>query len=354
MRAQKVSCKCKKRTGESKQRKESKILSWAELECRIACKKENPEYDFDSRKFDYGCSCYKSALRAYKSLEKDGHSGFSWSATVRILTRLLNHQPLTPITDEDFFSQGVSRVFESPEYLKEHNLKSNIQCPRYSALFRKETLDGKVSYHDVDRSYFIDIEDPSNTWSGCDSFIDEMFPITMPYMPSQKKFKIYAQEFLCDRSNGDFDTRGILYVETPEGERVDLNIFEAESEDHTWKTITREEYEDRLNNRRIDKIHKKVASDLLWTLISNSSSDSEIANREKLWESISEERKNSIRGDLEKLCMFFDNPNNFKYNNFHMRQSLCRQETEEYKDIPGLVDIADFLQEVLKEIKTDK
>ena len=41
------------------------MYSWAEQECRLACKKENPDFDFDSDDFDYGCSCYKSALKAY-------------------------------------------------------------------------------------------------------------------------------------------------------------------------------------------------------------------------------------------------------------------------------------------------
>ena len=36
----------------------------AEQECRLACKKENPNFDFDSDDFDSGCSCYKSALKA--------------------------------------------------------------------------------------------------------------------------------------------------------------------------------------------------------------------------------------------------------------------------------------------------
>lgn len=48
---------------------------WAEDEVRLACKRENP--DWDGKSFDYGCSCYQSALKAYKSICGDGHSGFS-------------------------------------------------------------------------------------------------------------------------------------------------------------------------------------------------------------------------------------------------------------------------------------
>ena len=61
------------------------MYEWAEQECRLACKKENPNFDFDSDDFDYGCSCYKSALKAYTSLAVDGLSGMSFSFTRDIL-----------------------------------------------------------------------------------------------------------------------------------------------------------------------------------------------------------------------------------------------------------------------------
>ena len=196
------------------------MSEWAERECRIACKKENPNYDFNSDEFDYGCSCYKSALKAYKSLMEDKHGGMSFGFTKNILIRLMEGQPLTPITDEDFFDENGNLLCMdmSSDYLKERGLKSDTQCPRMSHLFRKESLDGKVTYHDVDRSYFVDIEEPSNTYSTNDSFLDEMFPITMPYYPQGGKFVIYAQEFLTDEKNGDFDTRGLIYMITPSGE----------------------------------------------------------------------------------------------------------------------------------------
>lgn len=65
------------------------MQEWAEQECRIACKKENPDFDFNSDEFDYRCSCYKSALKAYKSLMEDGHSGASFGFTKNILIRLM-------------------------------------------------------------------------------------------------------------------------------------------------------------------------------------------------------------------------------------------------------------------------
>ena len=153
-------------------------------------------------------------------------------------------------------------------------MKSELQCPRMSSLFREETLDGKVSYRDIDRAYYVNIEEPSDTYHSWNGFIDDMFPIIMPYIPKQGKYKIYAQTFLTDKKHGDFDTIGILYVITPEGERVELNIYQTEGNDGKWKDITKTEYKELLS-KRIDKLNQKVASHLLWTLISNTGCEKE-------------------------------------------------------------------------------
>ena len=329
------------------------MLDWAEQECRIACKRENPEFDFDNEKdWDYGCSCYKSALKAYQSLCADDHSGSSFDFTKNILIRLMEGQPLTPITDEDFFVRANSTEWlniDSPEYLKESGLKSDIQCQRISSLFRRETLDGKVSYHDIDRAYYVNIEHPSDTYNSWSGFIDEMFPITMPYMPKKGKYEIYAQTFLADKEHGDFDTVGIFYVITPEGEKVDINLFQTEGDDGEWKTITKEEY-DVLLSKRVDKLNEEIASNLLWTLISNSSSDEEIKRREKAYNERKQELKDKDISELNAKCEFFNNPENWKYNTFNMTQALCTGDKERYKDIPELMSIANYLSCILSEI----
>ena len=204
------------------------MYEWAEQECRLACKKENPNFDFDSDGFDYGCSCYKSALKAYKSLMRDGHSGTSFSFARNILERLMRHEPLTPITDDDF--EGGNLIYDG-EDLASMGLKSEIQCPRMSSLFRKETIDGEVTYCDVNRAYCVNIETPSDTFSSsANNIVDELFPIKMPYLPEKEKYKIYWQTFLTDRKNGDFDTRGIIYLITPDGKRIAINRYYNEKE----------------------------------------------------------------------------------------------------------------------------
>ena len=324
------------------------MYDWAEQECRIACKKENPDFNFDGEDFDYGCSCYKSALKAYKSLCEDGHSGISFSFTRDILERLMRHEPLTPITDDDF--KGGDLIY-SDEDLASMGLKSEIQCPRMSSLFRKETLDGKVTYSDVNRAYSVNVETPSDTFS-CGretNIVNEMFPIKMPYLPEKGEYKVYVQTFLTDKKNGDFDTQGILYLTTPEGKRIDINRYYTEKAGKMVE-ISKDEY-DELLKRRLDKICNTTAGTLLWTLISNSSSDEEIERREKMWKSLSSSARNDIESSLREMCVFFERPENYKYNMFSVRQNLCRGKFDSFEDVDELVKIGEFLQGILKQLK---
>ena len=321
--------------------------TWAEQECRLACKKENPNFDFDSDDFDYGCSCYKSALKAYKSLAEDEHSGMSFSFTRDILERLMRHEPLTPITDDDFKD---GNYLYPDERLASMGLKSEIQCPRMSSLFRKETIDGEVTYNDLNRAYCIDIEKPSDTFSSSASnIVDELFPIKMPYLPERGKYKVYVQSFLTDKKNGDFDTQGVLYLITPDGKRIDINRFYTEKAGKMVE-ISRDEYDELLTNR-LDKICDTTAEHLLWTLVSNSSSDEEIERREKVWKSLSSSIKNDIESSLKEMCMFFENPENYKYNTFSIHRSLCKGKFDSFKDIDELVEIGEFLQNILKTLE---
>ena len=204
------------------------MSEWAEKEIEIACKKENPNWD--GKSFDYGCSCYQSALKAFKSLCEDEHSGFSFSLTKNILIRLMNGLPLMPITDDDFTS-AEPEIWENPEYLKENGLKSNLQCPRMSSLFRKETLDGKITYTDVNRTIMYDAN--GDGWCNCgfdSKIVDDMFPIKMPYYPSNEKYKVYGETFYIvdgeDKTSenvGTYNLIKIYYIITPNNERIEVN-----------------------------------------------------------------------------------------------------------------------------------
>ena len=221
------------------------MIKWAEREVELACERENPNRK--EGEWDYGCACYESALKAYKSLCEDGHSGFSFSLTRNILERLMNNLPLTPITDEDFFADPVSPMpgdeYES-EWLKKRGLKNIKQCPRMSSLFRYEYLDGRIEYRDVERFYCYNRNNPDNTW-GTGGVIaeqlDKTFPITMPYYPVVGKYKLECSEALSDPKNGDFDTIALWSITTPDNKRVKVNKFWKET-DNGFKEIDEREW----------------------------------------------------------------------------------------------------------------
>lgn len=218
------------------------MYDWAKKEVELACKRENPNIKLDENgmptEFDYGCSCYGSALKAYKSLLEDNHSGMSIMITKDILNRLIEGKCLTPIEDTEDVWNDISR----------ESGKTKYQCKRMSSLFKDVLDDGTVKYHDVDRTT---LEDQNGmTWhsGNASRLIDEMFPITMPYFPSNKPYRVYSEEFLVDPKNGDYDTWALLYIETPEGEKIELNQYWCEKDGKDYQ-ITKEEYEDRKKNK---------------------------------------------------------------------------------------------------------
>ena len=213
-------------------------LDWAEREVAIACGKENSIKK--DREFDYDCAFYKSALKAFKTLCDDGHSGLSMKITQSILNRLINGEPLTPIEDTDDI------WYERHHHEDDHKL---YQCKRMSSLFKDVYADGTVKYTDVDRSYCVDINNPNNTYSSglVRIIINKMFPITMPYIPG-KPIKVYCEDFLTDKKNGDFDTIGVFYAlktENGEQEKIEINRFfryPKDNEEYDWVEISKEEY----------------------------------------------------------------------------------------------------------------
>lgn len=228
----------------------SNMLDWAKREVEIACKKE-----FLNRKegeFDYGCACYNSALKAFKSLCEDGHSGFSIKMTQAILVRLLNGQPLTPIEDTDDIWNEC-----------QHDEDGHIlyQCKRMSSLFKDTYADGTIKYSENNRLYCVDINNPYNTYSFglVRRIIDEMFPITIPYIPDEP-IKVYCEDFLTDEKNGDFDTVGIFYAlktENGKQEKIEINRFFREpegNEEGDWTEISRNEYYYRKSYRKRRKV----------------------------------------------------------------------------------------------------
>lgn len=218
------------------------MTEWAENEVKIACKKENPNWN--GKDFDYGCSCYQSALKAYKSLMEDDHSGASFAITRNILERLLNERPLTPIEDnEDVWNEikGFSDKSDETVY----------QCNRLSSLFKTVNKNGSVSYGDNSRCIRIDEKGYGYSSGFVSRIVDEMFPITFPYYPEKDRYKVYTKSFIAkgfEGDNGDYNTEAILYCITPNGKRIEINRYYGEKDDNMIE-ITKEEYEKRENTR---------------------------------------------------------------------------------------------------------
>lgn len=180
--------------------------------------KENPGDEL-SRK--YKLECIKSALRAYRSLCADGHSGYSIYETMAFLRRMVNHMPLTPLTEDES---------EWNEIDDDENGRL-FQSRRSPSVFKTIGPKG-TTYSDVDRVVKLDLEtglEWSNGW--VTKMVDELFPITMPYMPSGKKFVVEGREFDSTNANpGMYDTVLITRIVPVESDKEPIEINKAYKE----------------------------------------------------------------------------------------------------------------------------
>lgn len=210
------------------------MKTWAEREIDLAIQHE--EENCEGGDCMYGVLCYKSALKAFNWLLEDGHSGFSIQITRHILDRLVCGKPLTPIEDtEDMWEHVYDRKDGTKEY----------QCRRMTSFFKDVHPDGTVKYRDLDRFYGVHNDDRMATYHNglIDHIMEELYPITMPYMPLDEGIEVVTESFLVDPKAGDYDTLGLLYCITPEGEKREINRYFKEGDGtYGMKEIDVEEY----------------------------------------------------------------------------------------------------------------
>lgn len=225
------------------------LLEWAKNEVAIASKRERG--DKPESEWDYAVACYESALKAFESLCEDGHSGMSIGFTKQILNRLIDGKPLTPIEDTDDMWENVPCAGDK---------KKCYQCKRMSSLFKYVNEDGTVTYSDINRYYCVNKDTPNVSYHNgfVAKIYNEMFPLTMPYMPS-KSDEIVCDDLLTDPKNGDFDTKAILYINRANGERVEVNRYFKEG-GTSFVEITLEEYKEReaMDKARKEALHNEV------------------------------------------------------------------------------------------------
>ncbi len=219
------------------------MSDWAEREVELAYKKED----------GYGAGCYRSALKAFRSLCDDDHSGCSIGITKAILNRLIDGKPLTTI--EDTPDVWIECSWDDSDD------KAVYQNSRMSGLFKDVYPDGTVTFSDVDRATLIEVEDDGTetTWhSGLASkLVDEIVgPITLPYYPKAKPYKVYAQQFdSVNAEVGCYDTSHIIKIVDPDGNEIPCERFYAETVDDMVE-IDKEEYLRREKSYR-EKLKKR-------------------------------------------------------------------------------------------------
>lgn len=210
-------------------------LKWAENEIEIVRNNLKNSIEEEKGENDYILGCYESALKAFKSLIDDKHSDMSISITKSILIRLIEGRPLSDIQDiDEVWNEVDSLNKEVKEY----------QCSRKSSLFKKVYPNGTVRFNDIDRAVCVNVDDSRDVFNGYGCrILDEMLPIEMPYSPSSNQYKIYCKEFLYDEDGGDFDTLGVLYAISPEGEQINIGrYFKDVKDEPSWVEIQEDEY----------------------------------------------------------------------------------------------------------------
>ena len=218
------------------------MIEWAEREVQLALDKEitsimnNPEDTAEMKDMgkQYTEGCYQSALKTYKTLLEDDHSGYSFGVTCRILKRLLDGYPLTPIED----------IPESWNNCKESDKVIVYQSKRCYSLFKEvDKKTGKVSFRDAESVICIGPDGASYINGFITKKIRELYPIKMPYWP-EGKYYVQVADFAVSSELGVFDTLEVKSVKKPDGTVIILNWYYKESPEG-WKPIDEKEFQER-------------------------------------------------------------------------------------------------------------
>ena len=193
-------------------KKKSDEDNWAEEEIRIALVSID-----DNEKYEYANNCYQHALKAYKTILKGYDDGnyYSIGQAKQTLDRLLNGYPIVAIQDTP----------DTWEFSSENTLHvKTYQCKRFSSLFKHVDPDGTVTYKD--NNYCYCTNNDGLVWHNwfVSKMIYDLFPLTMPYYP-QKPIKVFCEQCLTDRINGNFDTLAIYEAELSNGIRKSINRY---------------------------------------------------------------------------------------------------------------------------------
>lgn len=208
------------------------MYEWAKKEVELAKERER-KTSSEKELWDYGCACYDSALKAFKSLCDDDHSGMSIMFTKSILNWLIDGKALTPIEDTiDIWDQIDDDLY---------------QCNRMSSLFKRIMPDGSIKYSDNNMVVCVDVTSDTRWHDGrASDIVYEKYPIMMPYIPEDKPYKVYTEDFyyLHPDAVGEYDHKAYFYMIKPDGTEERIYRYFAETFEG-FKEIPRELYYER-------------------------------------------------------------------------------------------------------------
>jgi len=147
----------------------SNLVKHAEREMDLLGLVDNGEYDSAMR---------KHILHMVKEFADEGHSGFSAPYAIKILTKLMDFKPLTPLTGEDSEWNDVASYGDGTTMRWQNNRHSSVFKDADGSCY---DIDGKVFWE-----WFRDLETGQAIkiyYTARDSRVPVTFPYTVPDKP---------------------------------------------------------------------------------------------------------------------------------------------------------------------------
>ena len=164
-----------------------------------------------------------------------------------LLNRMTSGLPLSPITMEDFDNTEAS--------LSRGELKHT--CSRYESLTATKKSDGtdftysdsrRVEFHDQslinqeESSSIVDIlHSRANYPSIALKLVDDLFPITLPYMPGDK-YEVFGSSYSFRLAEGEPDLVEIDFIKTPNGQLVKVDQYYRKTRDGKYVEVDFENF----------------------------------------------------------------------------------------------------------------
>lgn len=224
------------------------IRTWADNELDMMIAKERKEAEAADHNIgsDYMIQVYESARQLIHLLYEQNHSGASAHLTKHIFNKLVDYEPLSPVTDDEDQWMEDSYIDTDSEYRE-------FQHIRFIGLFKRVYKDGHVEYNDIDRvTCSLKLSEEPCWHSGFVTHrLNELVPIKFPY--SAQHIKVWCDEMESETALLP-DALGILRYQIDGGPMIPVNEYYRSRRmddpvtDFDWFPIPKQEF-DRLKYR---------------------------------------------------------------------------------------------------------